>query len=152
MREILFKAKSIQTGEWIEGYFAIICEKTVIIEKESEKYYSIDDEKNSRGNRIIEINPETLCQFTGLTDKNGKRILENDIVEHHFGKRYAPIKFGTYQNCFDSTKASHVGFFVDWSDENYSRKDLGYWVNMVEDKIAGNIFDNPELLEVEHGE
>lgn len=88
MREILFKGKSVQTGEWIEGYFAIICEKTVIIEKESEKYYSIDDEKNSRGNRIIEINPETLCQFTGRCDKNGKKIWENDILMAHLDESY----------------------------------------------------------------
>lgn len=147
MREILFKAKSIRTGEWIEGYYLRdqyhIGGKDII-------FYRKDSDRFTVYTNIIDI--ETLCQFTGLTDKNGKRIWENDIVEHHFGKRYAPIKFGTYQNCFDSTKASHVGFFVDWSDENYSRKDLGYWVNMVEDKIAGNIFDNPELLEVEHGE
>lgn len=45
MREIIFRGKRIDNGEWIEGYFAIICEKTVIIEKDSEKYYSIDDEK-----------------------------------------------------------------------------------------------------------
>lgn len=149
MREILFKAKSVQTGEWIEGYFAIICEKTVIIEKESEKYYSIDDEKNSRGNRIIEINPETLCQFTGLFDRYGNKIWENDIIKYHFGEIYAPIKYGCYQNCFDSQKAEHIGFYVDWPDEKCLRKDLGYWIDMVYAMPVGNIFDNKELLQEE---
>lgn len=147
MREILFKAKSVQTGEWIEGYFAIICEKTVIIEKESEKYYSIDDEKNSRGNRIIEIDPETLCQFTGLCDKNGNKIWENDIIKYHFGEIYAPIKYGYYQNCFDAQKTEHLGFYVDWTEDKCLRKDLGYWIDMVDAIPAGNIFDNPELLQ-----
>ena len=147
MREILFKAKSVQTGEWIEGYFAIICEKTVIIEKESEKYYSIDDEKNSRGNRIIEIDPEILCQFTGLCDKNGNKIWENDIIKYHFGEIYAPIKYGYYQNCFDAQKTEHLGFYVDWTGDKCLRKDLGYWIDMVDAIPAGNIFDNPELLQ-----
>lgn len=92
------------------------------------------------------IDITTICEYTGLTDKNGNKIWENDIVKYHFGEKYAPIKFGTYQNCFDAKSASHVGFFVDWSDGDYLRKDLGYWVNMIEDKIVGNIFDNPELL------
>ena len=149
MREIIFRGKRIDNGEWVEGYFAIICEKTVIIEKESEKYYSIDDEKNSRGNRIIEIDPETICQFTGLCDKNGNKIWENDIIKYHFGEIYAPIKYGCYQNCFDSQKAEHIGFYVDWSDDKCLRKDLGYWIDMVDAIPAGNIFDNPELLQVD---
>ena len=152
MREILFKAKRKDDAKWVEGYFAIICEKTVIIEKESEKYYSIDNEKNSRGNQIIEINPETLCQFTGQTDKSGKRIWENDIIKYHFGESYAPIKYGCYQNCFDSQKAEHAGFYVDWPGDKCLRKDLGYWINMVDAVPVGNVFDQPDLLQEESDE
>lgn len=147
MREILFKAKRKDDAKWVEGYFAIICEKTVIIEKESEKYYSIDDEKNSCGNRITEINPETLCQFTGLCDKNGNKIWENDIIKYHFGEIYAPIKYGYYQNCFDAQKTEHLGFYVDWTGDKCLRKDLGYWIDMVYAMPVGNIFDNKELLQ-----
>lgn len=149
MREILFKAKRKDDAKWVEGYFAIICEKTVIIEKESEKYYSIDDEKNSRGNRIIEIDPETLCQFTGLCDRYRNKIWENDIIKYHFGEIYAPIKYGYYQNCFDSQKTEHLGFYVDWTGDKCLRKDLGYWIDMVYAMPVGNIFDNPELLQEE---
>ena len=145
MREILFKAKSVQTGEWIEGYFAIICEKTVIIEKESEKYYSIDDEKNSRGNRIIEINPETLCQFTGLCDKNGKKIWENDILKT-WSDEYAQVKFGFYNTGF-AIGNYNQGFYAAFSEDSYYRHELGYWCK--ESYVLGNIFDNKELLQQE---
>ena len=147
MREILFKAKRKDDAKWVEGYFAIICEKTVIIEKESEKYYSIDDEKNSRGNRIIEIDPETLCQFTGLCDKNGNKIWENDIVNHN--GEYAPVKFGMYCSSFDYG-SYNFGFYINFPEETFYRKELGYWYRKVES--AGNIFDNKELLQEESDE
>lgn len=91
---------------------------------------------------------DTICQCTGLKDKNGKLIWENDIVKYHFGEEYAPIKYGVYQSCFDSTKTGHCGFYVDWPENVNKRKDLGCWINMVDAEIAGNIFDNPELLDV----
>lgn len=94
------------------------------------------------------IDPSTICQCTGLKDKNGKLIWENDIVAYHFGKTCAPICFGSYQSCFDNTKTEHVGFYVNWNDKCNYRKDLGYWINMIEADVVGNIFDNPELLEV----
>lgn len=99
----------------------------------------------------IEVDASTICQCTGLKDKNGKLIWENDIVKDIFSDTCAPIKYGSYQNCFDSTKAEYIGFYVDWSGK-YSkryRKDLGYWINMVNAEVIGNIFDNPELLESE---
>lgn len=97
------------------------------------------------------VNPSTICQCTGLKDKNGNLIWENDIVKDLFSDTYAPIRYGSYQNCFDSTKAEHVGFYVDWSEKytkNY-RKDWGYWIHMVDAEAIGNVFDNPELLESE---
>lgn len=148
MREILFKAKRKDRSEWIEGYFAIICEKTVIIEKESEKYYSIDDEKNSRGNRIIEINPKTLCQFTGLCDKNGKKIWENDIVLVAESV-YSTVKFGLYHEASKSER-THQGFYLESMDKYYYREELGYWAK--ESVVVGNIFDNKELLQEESDE
>ena len=144
MREILFKGKSVQTGEWIEGYFAIICEKTVIIEKESEKYYSIDDEKNSRGNRIIEINPETLCQFTGRCDKNGKKIWENDILMAHLDESYPEDV--TYE-----TVEWGVAGWVTHEANSIDRQDLDEF-DTEYFEVVGNIFDNKELLQEESDE
>lgn len=97
--------------------------------------------------RAIEIIPDTICQFTGLCNKNGKKIWENDIIKYHFGEIYAPIKYGYYQNCFDSQKTEHLGFYVDWTGDKCLRKDLGYWIDMVYAMPVGNIFDNKELLQ-----
>lgn len=145
MREILFRAKSIQTGEWIEG-IPIKTHLGLFISFEENPHYcsqygymEIDD--------ILMVGEKPLCQFTGLCDKNGNKIWENDIIKYHFGEIYAPIKYGYYQNCFDSQKTEHVGFYVDWTEDKCLRKDLGYWIDMVYAMPVGNIFDNKELLQ-----
>ena len=136
MREILFKAKRIDNGEWVYGNYAF-CDCY-----EKQKHYIF---QNKPLEYAIDVN--TICQYTGLTDKNGNKIWENDVVKYHFGDDVAPIKFGKYMSCFDSTKTAHIGFYVDWDDSTKPlRKDLGYWVNMIDCNVIGNIFDNPELL------
>lgn len=97
-REILFRAKKIDGGEWVEGY---------IVKKHG--LYFLYDIKNSgtcRQNNCL-VKKDTICQYTGLTDKNGKKIWEGDIIKYHFGEVYAPVKFGEYQSCFDSTSTRH---------------------------------------------
>lgn len=86
MREILFRAKSIQTGEWIEG-IPIKTHLGLFISFEENPHYcsqygymEIDD--------ILMVGEKTLCQFTGLCDKNGKKIWENDIVLVIYENRY----------------------------------------------------------------
>ena len=151
MREILFKAKQIDNGEWIEG-------SLIDLDIDSGYCYIVQPYKKASilpiifliTDRMKLVDPETLCQFTGLCDKNGKRIWENDIIKYHFGEIYAPIKYGYYQNCFDSQKTEHVGFYVDWTGDKCLRKDLGYWIDMVYAMPVGNIFDNPELLQEEY--
>ena len=153
MREILFKAKRIDNGEWVEG-------NLINLDADSGYCYIVPAFKNAStlpinwliAGRMILVDPETLCQFTGLCDKNGNKIWENDIIKYHFGEIYAPIKYGCYQNCFDSQKTEHIGFYVDWPDDKCLRKDLGYWINMVDAVPVGNIFDNPELLQEESDE
>lgn len=140
MREILFKAKRIGAEKWVVGYYVKTAEASYIVVPFPEENILGEEGK------IIEVDQETLCQYTGLTDKNGKKIWENDVVKYHFGNDVAPIKFGEYQSCFDSTKAGHIGFYLDWDCEKALRKDLGYWVNMIDCNIVGNIFDNPGLL------
>lgn len=132
MREILFKAKRIDTGEWVEGYIHK-CEGKFVI-------------SNNDGLGEF-INADTICQYTGLTDKNGHKIWENDVVKYHFGNDVAPIKFGEYQSCFDSIKAGHIGFYLDWDCKKALRKDLGYWVNIIDCNVVANLFDHRELLE-----
>lgn len=152
MREILFKGKRIDNGEWVEGCYAECNGKTFIGIDISIGIDDIFEVFCTLLIRWFEVGPETLCQFTGLCDKNGKKIWENDIIKYHFGEIYAPIKYGCYQNCFDSQKTEHIGFYVDWTGDKCLRKDLGYWIDMVYAMPVGNIFDNKELLQEEENE
>lgn len=142
MREILFKAKRIDNGEWVEGYYTY--HRIGFEYPEGDGKHCIRDTREYPG-KLYFIDENTLCQYTGLTDKNGNKIWENDIVKYHFGEDIAVIRYGKYQSCFDSQKACHVGFYVNWQ-KGYMRKDLGYWVEMIDCNVIGNIFDNPELL------
>ena len=131
----LSKAKTCNE-KWVSGF--LHCKKN--------KWYI----SNKAGAPFaFEVRPDTICQCTGLKDKNGKLIWENDIVKDLFSDVYAQIKYGSYQSCFDSTKVEHIGFYVNWFGRyaKSRRKDLGYWINMVDTEIVGNTFDNPELLE-----
>ena len=131
----LCKVKRKDNGEWVTGYLYRLSESNrpfiMLINRKGESY---------------EVNECTICQCTGLKDKNGKLIWENDVIKYHFGNVYAQIRYGAYQNCFDSQKAEHIGFYVDWSESRNYRKDLGYWINMVNAEVVGNIFDNAELV------
>jgi uncharacterized phage protein (TIGR01671 family) len=130
MREILFRGKRIDNGEWIEEHYL-----------RKEVHFIFQTDKHNTW-RCVEIVPETLCQFTGLCDKNVNRIWENDIV--NYNGKYASIKFGMY--CSSSGYGNYnLGFYVDFPGETLYRKELGYWHEKVE--VVGNIFDNPELLQ-----
>lgn len=128
----LFKVK-ICNGEWVAGFLHCKDDKWYISNKAGSPF-------------AYEVRPDTICQCTGLKDKNGKLIWENDVIKYHFGNAYAQIRYGAYQSCFDNQKTEHIGFYVDWSESRNYRKDLGYWINMVNAEVVGNIFDNSELI------
>ena len=128
----LFKVK-ICNGEWVAGFLHCKDDKWDISNKAGSPF-------------AYEVRPDTICQCTGLKDKNGKLIWENDVIKYHFGNAYAQIRYGAYQSCFDNQKTEHIGFYVDWSESRNYRKDLGYWINMVNAEVVGNIFDNSELI------
>ena len=136
MREILFKAKRIDNGEWVEGCLVIDHSRSNLFEYRMQPV-------ESGVLYVPPINPETICQFTGLYDKNGKKIWENDIAKT-VSDIYAQVKFGLYTTRF-AIKECNQGFYIDFPDESYLRHELGYWNNKVE--VKGNIFDNPELLQ-----
>lgn len=136
-------SKRIDDGKWVEGYYQ---KRYGLLGNEEHLIFHADSHTVWEYSKI---DPKTLCQYTGLTDKNGNKIWENDIIKYHFGEIYAPIKYGYYQNCFDSQKTEHVGFYVDWTGDKCLRKDLGYWIDMVYAMPVGNIFDNKELLQEE---
>ena len=150
-REILFKAKRLDNGKWVEGYYCKLDETTYCISEDYERYpvpthhYILHEAMTDWGlpNRFLqfEINPDTLCQFTGLTDKNGKKIWENDICDRK--EKYPEIvayNKGDWQ----------LDYSYAFGEEMHSNAcNLGFYVcerNCVE--VIGNIFDNAELLEV----
>ena len=139
MREILFKAKRVDNGEWVDGYYQ---KRYDLLGNEEHLIFHADSYTVWE---YAEIDPETLCQFTGLYSKNGKRIWENDIVNTKSNVR-VQIKFGLYSNGF-STWKHNQGFYMDFMDKEYYRPELGYWAEKT--VVIGNIFDNKELLQEE---
>lgn len=94
------------------------------------------------------IDPDSLCKYTGKNQKDGRLIWENDRVLYHFDEKIVGIiRFGEYQNCFDSSACYHWGFYVDWRDSkrNSMRKDLGYWI----DVIGAKVISDEEVTECE---
>lgn len=152
----LFKAKRLDNGEWVQGYLFGIWEKRYIL------YGTTNDIPN-----MIEVDPSTICQCTGLKDKNGKLIWENDIVDFlghkgtvvfecgSFGIAYkTPIDWNGIEANIKPITGCDNRLYVCENDNYISLWEI-YWnfndeddsVNTVE--VIGNKFDNPELLESE---
>lgn len=138
MREILFKAKRIDNGEWIEGHYT---------ECRGETFIGIDTSSMFElfcppVIRWFKVDSETICQFTGLCDKNGNKIWENDILMAHLDESYPENV--TYETV-EWNVAGWVGRETDSIGRQYLDKfDLEHY------EVVGNIFDNPELLQEEH--
>lgn len=128
MREIVFKAKRIDNGEWVEGLLTVMWGQYHIINPRDE-------------NTAYPIDSETICQYIGLTDKNGNKIWENDVVSY----------LDTYSTANGRAEADCIGK-VYWDDETLSfqvteRLSAESYEVLDECSVIGNIFDNPELLE-----
>lgn len=162
-REHLYKAKRVNWRElpkeewWVEGFYAQLpkpslaativaggdlCAEDVadyIIVNKSKQHSNFS---NAHPLEVVEceqyeVDPETVCEYTGLTDKNGRKIFENDIIGRYSEYReewyYGVVKYGEF-NC--SCCSGVYGWYFD--DEDIRDCDLC--------EVRGNIFDNPELL------
>ena len=143
-REILFRGKHIHAmdsndhlnGTWVHGYLS---DENYIYDKSLEGEFLVDE--------------DTICQYTGLTDKNGKKIFEGDILR---GFQYPFCHDGEYNYYAEI-------FFADCSFMTYTHKNPSSCVRGISDgntelmecwvsedwEVIGNIYDNPELLEGE---
>lgn len=142
MREILFKAKRVKNGEWIEG-------SLIDLDIDSGYCYIVPPYKQAStlpiGFLITDgmelVIPETLCQFTGLTNKNGKRIWENDILMAHLDESYPE----------DTTYETVEWGIAGWVTHEANSADRQYLdeFDLEHFEVVGNIFDNKELLQEE---
>lgn len=148
-REILFKAKRKDNGEWVEGGSLITFldngEKSFFMPQFNEKCICEHDEMTDdilsfSDCRFYKVDPETICRYTGLTDKNDNKIWENDIVTEDWRNEKGIVRFGE----FEAQVLKNIGFNIEWNYISY-RQDICYWVGKCE--VIGNVFDNPELLE-----
>lgn len=141
MREILFRAKRLDNGEWLEGYYAIVGDKHVIIKKEMETYLALDHNyrhEKRTGSEVVQVLFHTVGQFTGTCAYNGQKIYEGDIVETGSPeKKKCSVKFNEASGAYELHEIGGQYFHtIDCF--------LPYQI-----EVVGNIYDNRELLEVE---
>ena len=136
MREILFRAKRLSDGEWIDG--------SLFIDEKKDKHEILVGYVNYRIG--WEVDPETVGQFTGLTDKNGKKIFEGDIV----------IYDNTPYNAYGHKVIGEIVWRKwAWKCRYKEYGSTYHYAIGAEDffgpksEIIGNIHDNPELLKGE---
>lgn len=138
MREILFRGKRIDNGEWLEGYYGFDDNKPLI---------AINKANGINGYFVA---AETVGQYTGKTDKNGKKIFEGDIVKVHANDSYFDDCWGWQDHWVDVVRLvvydrGRLQFNKRPADKYYSEFVFNHKEENLE--IIGNIHDNPELLE-----
>lgn len=133
MREILFRGKRVDNGEWIEGYFLQLyrSERAFIVPKQFVQRGILRMSGETLPKIIpIEVIPETVGQYIGLTDKNGKKIFEGDIMQ-------------LCSACYPC--------LVYWDGKGWAWKQNGKRreIDLTREKMdtIGNIYDSPEILE-----
>jgi len=135
MREILFRGKRVDNGEWIQGDIVQFPVHGVVRIVEQEPSY-----------KDAEVDSDTVGQYTGLTDKNGRKIFEGDIIHleysqvffggEYFGEYTAEVSYK--EGCF-ITNGINNGDEIETPLSGFDNDEL---------EIIGNIHDNPEMLEV----
>ena len=128
MREILFRGKRTDTGEWVYGD---------LLNVGVDYYYAIRTYGGREHGQVNAVNEKTVGQYTGLTDKNGKKIFEGDIVRYGdtvhevvFEQRYGTAYFGLVYSPLETLPCGH-------------------YQDLRQIEVIGNITDNPELLNSE---
>lgn len=120
MREIKFRGKRVDNEKWIYGYLFKIWDKCYIL------WGTTNNIPN-----MIEVIPETIGQYTGLRDKNGKEIYEGDILKDKWNTIYV-------------VKYRNTGFYIYRNNGRNGYSKIASWNG--DKEVIGNIHDNPEML------
>ena len=156
MCEIIFRGKRKDNSDWIVGYYAVQSNHACFAHELKYTHFIFKDiflDFNLGGLQELEVIPETVGQYTGLTDKNGKKIFEGDIVHYVYeaGEGYWNIN----QNGVIKWKST--GFYLDGIQGTNKYALTSGWLISIpysdnckidNFEVIGNIYDNPELLEV----
>lgn len=136
MREILFRGKRKDNGEWIYGYYCVFngmihCIYTGYAETDCGDIYP----------DYYEVDPDTVGQYTGLTDKNGRKIFEGDIIEGHCHSQWNH----ELMRCVIAYNRDHfeARHYTNGIHGNYFTYKTVFSKDVV---VIGNIYDNPELI------
>jgi uncharacterized phage protein (TIGR01671 family) len=134
IRKIIFRGKRLDNGEWVYGSLA---------ETHGELFIGISTDPDNPVYMMDwhEVDPDTVGQFTGLFDKNGKEIYEGDVLLLN--------TTGLREHCIVEWNSEKAGWCISlkvagkWA---LGVRTLGAWMNEADFCIQGNIYDNPELL------
>ena len=149
MREILFRGKRVDNGDWIEG-------SLIDWGNDGSQVYIIPFSKNATSLSLaqwvnsfgIAVIPETVGQFTGLTDKNGKKIFEGDIIRaitlDTGSEQIAVVCFGNFID--ENNDDEYIGFYIEFDGIKTTATQLAMEKCKNRIEIIGNIHNNPELL------
>lgn len=138
MREILFRGKRLDNGEWVYGHYG----EYTNMRSETISAMSVPNKHSIYGNLCYDVDPSTVGQFTGLTDKNGKKIFEGDICEFDNDEPDENERYTNYAVQWDCVNCQYV--VVDGRNCE-DCLDIFFAKHA---EVIGNIHDNPELLEV----
>lgn len=127
IRQIKFKAKRLDNGEWVEGLPTVNSDdKTCIL--------VLEPKDDGCGRSFIPVDPSTVCQYTGIYDKDNKEIYENDLVQDTQTKEVSAVVWNPIYACYS---------FLDEKRNRYAAKNFADYPSKYF-HIVGNMFDRKE--------
>lgn len=125
MRDYLFRGKRVDNGEWVEGYYV----KAEKLDKSCYEHFIIEESADGGSHLVI---PESVGQYTGMKDKNDRKIFEGDIINIEYDTT-------TVENCV----VTYIGACF-YGNTDFDSWELDYYVDI---EVIGNVFKNADLLE-----